>query len=80
MLNILNREHKQSFNAAMDEFPYCKLLLRRDDDTVTGYLLAVSDDITSDKEFGKFIETQCENGELCMIGFYKEEVDDHVDY
>lgn len=80
MLNILNRDYKQSVASAKKEFPYCMLLLRKESISEEGYLLAVSDSISSDKEFDEYIGTQRGDGILCVAGFYREDVDDYVDY
>lgn len=80
MLHILERNYKQSVASAKREFPYCMLLLRKEGISKEGYLLAVSDSISSDKEFDEYIGTQRGVGILCVAGFYKEDIFDDIDY
>lgn len=80
MLRVLERDYKQSFDSAVKEFRYCRLLIRRDDKNREGYLLAVNDDPSTENDFDNYVGTQCEKGELCLLGYYREEVDDCVDY
>lgn len=80
MLKVLERDYKQSFDSAMKEFPYCRLLMQIDDDTDTGYLIALSDSVDTDAEYDEFARKNKDRGRFCITGYYKEDVEDCVDY
>ena len=75
MLNVLNRDYKQSIESIRREFPNSRYVVRVDELLdESGYLLAISSDKSSFVELGDYIESVSQVNYLRVGGEYAEEV------
>lgn len=71
MFKVLNRNYKQTFYEIIEEFPVYRFAIRAEDkDAEAGYLLAISTDETSDKEFRDFVVNDPNTDTIVTGGVY----------
>lgn len=72
MLRVLNRDYKQSFNEALDEFPDCHFLMTLDNIMdEEGYIVAVSEEPQTCRDMCNLRTTFPEGTLFFLGGTYK---------
>lgn len=82
MLQVLERDYKQTPDYVEKEFPNSRLLMALDNsDDEEGRLLVVCDSISSIPELNAYIKDHNKQySHIIIFGFFEEEVDDYATY